>query len=197
MAACLLGLAAAGCTGCAISASVQSPARSATTAPASQAATSASPDPSASASPATVPPATSAGPVPPGTSARLPAGAFYVLAGRTLGSLNVWELGAGRAVTQLTHNRAGRGIDAFAASGAECLLVLGEGHRHIAGAEEHVQFRHPEGLGREQLVHRHAEALRALGIHLDGQLAGVGPEAGVRSRRDRSLRPRVTGVPEC
>ncbi len=123
MAACLLGLAAAGCTGCAISASVQSPARSATTAPASQAATSASPDPSASASPATVPPATSAGPVPPGTSARLPAGAFYVLAGRTLGSLNVWELGAGRAVTQLTHNRAGRGIDAFAASGAGIVLA--------------------------------------------------------------------------
>jgi hypothetical protein len=62
-------------------------------------------------------------PVPAGTAARLPAGAYYVLAGRTLGSLNVWELSPGRAVTQLTRNRAGHGVDAFAASDAGIVLA--------------------------------------------------------------------------
>jgi hypothetical protein len=62
-------------------------------------------------------------PVPAGTAARLPAGAYYVLAGRTQGSLNVWELSPGRAVTQLTRNRAGHGVDAFAASDAGIVLA--------------------------------------------------------------------------
>ncbi len=55
-------------------------------------------------------------PLPAGTAARLPAGAYYLLAGPGLGSLNVWEVGPGRTVTQVTHNRAGHGIDALAAS---------------------------------------------------------------------------------
>ena len=55
-------------------------------------------------------------PLPAGTAARLPAGAFYLLAGPDLSSLNVWEVGPGPTETQITHNRAGHGIDALAAS---------------------------------------------------------------------------------
>jgi hypothetical protein len=62
-------------------------------------------------------------PLPAGTAARLPAGAYYLLAGRTLGSLNVWEVGPGRAVAQLTHNRPGHGIDALAASAAGIIVA--------------------------------------------------------------------------
>ena len=123
MAACLLALAAAGCSGRAMSASVQSPAGSATSARASQSATAASPDPSASASPSTAAPGTSSQPLPGGTAAKLPAGAYYLLAGRTLRGLNVWEVSPGRAVTQLTHNQPGRGIDALAASSAGIVLA--------------------------------------------------------------------------
>ncbi len=61
--------------------------------------------------------------MPAGTAARLPAGAYYVLAGRSLGSQNVWELGPGQAITQLTHNRPGRGIDALAASDAGIIVA--------------------------------------------------------------------------
>ena len=106
-----------------MSASVQSSARSATSARASQSAPAASPDPSASASPSTAAPGTSSQPLPGGTAAKLPAGAYYLLAGRTLRGLNVWEVGPGRAVTQLTHNHPGRGIDALAASSAGIILA--------------------------------------------------------------------------
>ena len=61
--------------------------------------------------------------MPAGTAARLPAGAYYILAGRALGSLNVWELGPGQAVTKLTRNRAGHPIDALAASAAGIVLA--------------------------------------------------------------------------
>jgi hypothetical protein len=116
LAACLLALAAAGCSGRAVSASIQSPARSATSAPTTPVASTASPSPSASAAPGTAPSGTSGQPLPGGTAARLPGGAYYLLAGPGLGSLNVWEVGPGQAVTQVTHNRAGHGIDALAAS---------------------------------------------------------------------------------
>ena len=55
-------------------------------------------------------------PLPAGTAARLPAGAFYLLAGPDLSSLNVWEAGPGPTETQITRNRPGHGIDALAAS---------------------------------------------------------------------------------
>jgi hypothetical protein len=123
LAACLLALAAAGCTGRAVSASVQSPAGSAAPARTSPAASTASPNPSASAAPATGAPAIPGRPLPAGTAAKLPAGAYYLLAGRTLGSLNVWEVVPGRAVTQLTHNPPGHGIDALAASAAGIIVA--------------------------------------------------------------------------
>ena len=120
LAACLLALAAAGCSGRAVSATVQSPAGSGRTSPA---ASTASPNPSASAAPAAVASSVSARPVPAGTAAQLPAGAYYLLAGRSLGSLNVWQVGPGQAITQLTHDQAGHRIDALAASGAGIVLA--------------------------------------------------------------------------
>ena len=100
-----------------MSASVQSPARSAGGAP------SASPNPSASAAPKTAAPGLSARPLPGGTAGKLPDGVYYLLAGRTLGSLNVWEVRPGRAVTQLTRNSSGHGVDALAASDAGIVLA--------------------------------------------------------------------------
>ncbi|MGI8449318.1 MAG: hypothetical protein ACR2MP_19500 [Streptosporangiaceae bacterium] len=123
LAACLLALAAAGCTGRAVSASIQSPARSATSAPTTPVASTASPSPSASAAPATGTSAEPGRPLPAGTAARLAAGAFYLLAGPGLGSLNVWEAGSGRSVIQVTHNRAGHGIDALAASDSGIIVA--------------------------------------------------------------------------
>ncbi len=122
LAACLLALAAAGCTGRAISASTETPARSTGSARVSQAATTASPNPSASAAPASVASAVSARPLPAGTAGKLPAGAYYLLAGRSLSSLNAWEVSPGGAVTQLTHYPPGHGIDALAASGAGIIV---------------------------------------------------------------------------
>ena len=114
LAACLLAL-AAGCTGRAVPASIQSPARSATSGPVTPTST-ASPSPSASSAPVTVASAKRGRPLPAGTAGRLPAGAYYLLAGPDLSSLNVWEVGPGPTETQITHNRAGHGIDALAAS---------------------------------------------------------------------------------
>jgi hypothetical protein len=119
LAACLLALAAAGCTGRAISAGTTTPARSPRV---SQSATGASPDPSPSAAPAAVASAVSARPLPAGTAGNLPAGAYYLLAGRSLSSLNVWEVGPGGALTQLTHNPPGHGVDALAASSAGIIV---------------------------------------------------------------------------
>ena len=113
LAACLLALAAAGCTGRAISAGTVT--RSTGSARASQGA-SASPNPSPSPAPASVASAVSARPLPAGTAGKLPAGAYYLLAGRSLSSLNVWEVGPGGTLTQLTHNPPGHGVDALAAS---------------------------------------------------------------------------------
>jgi hypothetical protein len=55
-------------------------------------------------------------PLPARTAARLPPGAYYLLAGPGLGSLNVWEVGPDGTMTQVTRNRPGHGIDALAAS---------------------------------------------------------------------------------
>lgn len=138
LAACLLALAAAGCTGRAISASTDSPARSTRPASASASPASASPNPSASAAPASVTSESSARPLPAGTAGKLPAGTYYLLAGRSLRSLNVWEVGPGRALTQLTHNPSGHGIDAFAASAAGMVLAdAAEGADRLARWTRH------------------------------------------------------------
>ena len=122
LAACLLALAAAGCTGRAVSAGTETQARSTGSARASQSAGTASPNPSASPAPAAVASAVSARPLPAGTAGKLPAGAYYLLAGRSLSSLNVWEVGPGGALTQLTHAPPGHGIDALAASDAGIIV---------------------------------------------------------------------------
>jgi hypothetical protein len=122
LAACLLALAAAGCTGRAVAAGTETQSRSTGSAPVSQSAGTASPNPSASAAPAAVASAVSARPLPAGTAGKLPAGAYYLLAGRSLSSLNVWEVGPGGALTQLTHAPPGHGIDALAASDAGIIV---------------------------------------------------------------------------
>ena len=119
LAACLLALAAAGCTGRAIPAGPVTPARSGGSA---RAATTTAPNPSPSAAPASVASAVSDRPLPAGTAGNLPAGAYYLLAGRSLSSLNVWEVSPGGALSQLTHNPPGHGVDALAASGAGIIV---------------------------------------------------------------------------
>jgi hypothetical protein len=59
------------------------------------------------------------------TVRRLPGGAFYLLAGRDLSTLNVWEINPSGQQRQLTHNKRGSGIDALAASPAGILLADG------------------------------------------------------------------------
>ena len=108
------------------SVSVQSPAASTSSsgsadtssAPASSPSPSASPGPSQSA-------AAAAQPLPASSRRNLPAGVFYLLAGRGLASLNLWEVTTGGKERQLTHNRRGFGIDAFDASTAGIILADG------------------------------------------------------------------------
>jgi hypothetical protein len=50
---------------------------------------------------------------------------LYLLAGRGLGSLNLWQVTAGGRERRLTYNRRGFGIDAFDASGAGIILADG------------------------------------------------------------------------
>lgn len=174
LAACLLALAAAGCTGRAIPASVQSPARSPGTSQGT-----ASPDPSASASPSTEPPAASGRPLPAGTAARLPAGCYYLLAGWTLRGLNVWEVGPGQAVTQLTHNPPGRGVDALAASAAGIILAdASDGTDRLAQWTHHgpVWLRHRD---RGPYIRGSSPDLGA-----SGTVGYVTPPSGSGSRRD-------------
>lgn len=64
-------------------------------------------------------------PLPARTRRNLPAGVFYLLAGRGLGSLNLWQVTEGGRERQLTHNRRGSGIDAFDASTAGIILADG------------------------------------------------------------------------
>ena len=142
LAACLVALAAAGCSGRAVSASVQSPAR---TAGGSHAAPR-SPNPSASAAPGTAASALP-GPLSSGTTGKLPGGVYYLLAGRTLGSLNVWEVRPGHDVKQLTRNSSGHRVDALAASGAGIILAdAADGTDRLARWTRH---------GASWLRHRH------------------------------------------
>jgi hypothetical protein len=176
LAACLVALAAAGCTGCAISASIQSPARPAGT---GQASPSASPNPSASAAPGTVPPARSAQPLPGGTAGKLPGGVYYLLAGRTLSSLNVWEVRPGRDVTQLTRNSSGHGVDALAASAAG--IILGDS---ADGTDRLARWtRH----GPSWLRHRHQGPLingSSPDIRGNGTIGYVTPPSGSGAARN-------------
>jgi len=63
-------------------------------------------------------------PVPLGTLHRLPAGVFYVLAGRpNIYSANVWAITSSGREVQLTHNRVGFGISWMSASSAGIIMA--------------------------------------------------------------------------
>ena len=64
-------------------------------------------------------------PLPASTRRNLPAGVFYLLAGRGLTSLNLWQVTADGKERQLTRGRPGSGIDAFDASTAGIILADG------------------------------------------------------------------------
>jgi hypothetical protein len=120
----LLAALAAGCSSGVASVSVQSPAAS--TSSSGTADTSSAP--ASSAAPSSVPPQSrvaAAQPLPASTRRNLPPGVFYLLAGRGLASLNLWQVTATGRERQLTHNRRGFGIDAFDASTAGIILADG------------------------------------------------------------------------
>jgi hypothetical protein len=111
---CLLTGVAAGCSDGVEPDSAQTPAH-----PASSVSRATSPKPTATAGPSTV----RGTPLPARTMHRMPAGAFYLLAGRNLASLNVWQVVPGGREQQVTGSRRGLGIDAFAASRAGLILA--------------------------------------------------------------------------
>jgi hypothetical protein len=109
----LLGVMAAGCSGQAMTAISEPSAPSTPTVP-----SFASPDPSSTPSSPAQPP-----PLPAGTARQLPGGVLYLLAGRDLSNLNVWEVTPDGREKLLTRCRHGAGIDAFAASRAGLVLA--------------------------------------------------------------------------
>ena len=109
---------AAGCSGRALPASAQSPDPARSTAGGL-----ASPDPPATSTAS----ASASTPLPASTARQLPDGAFYLLAGRDLGSLNVWEVTPDGRERRLTRGRPGCGIDGFAASRAGIILAEAAG----------------------------------------------------------------------
>jgi hypothetical protein len=122
----LLAALAAGCSSGVASVSVQSP--TASTSSSGTADTSSAPD---SAAPSSVLPQSRVAatqPLPASTRRHLPPGVFYLLAGRGLASLNLWQVTAAGRERQLTHNRRGFGIDAFDASTAGIILADGTSH---------------------------------------------------------------------
>jgi hypothetical protein len=125
---CLLTAVAVGCSEGVISESAQSPAPSG--------AVTTTPDPAPSPAPTVA--ASVSQPLPAATVHRLPSGAFYLLAGPTLASLNVWQVGPGGQEQQLTANQRGYGIDAFAASRAGLILAeAAHGVDHLARWTRH------------------------------------------------------------
>ena len=131
-------------------------------------------------------------PLPAATAARLPAGAYYLLAGPGLNSLNVWEVGPGRTMTQITHNRAGHGIDALAAS--ESGIVVGDagnGTDRLARWTRHGPswLRHGQ---RGPLIAGSSPDIRG-----DGAIGYVTPPSGSGAHRDANFtiwtQPSFTG----
>lgn len=116
----LLAALAAGCSSGVASVSVQSPA--------GRTSSSGTADTSSAPVTSSVPPqstAAAAQPLPAVTRRHLPAGVFYLLAGRGLASLNLWQVTESGRERQLTHNRRGFGVDAFDASAAGIILADG------------------------------------------------------------------------
>ena len=121
----MLAAVAAGCSSGVASVRVQSPAAKTSSASTPSPQTGAStPSPSASPAPSHSP-LIAVQPLPANTRRNLPAGVFYLLAGRGLASLNLWQVTTGGRERQLTHNRRGFGIDAFDASAGGVILADG------------------------------------------------------------------------
>lgn len=122
---CLLAALAAGCSSDVASVSVRPPAASTSSSGSADtsSAPATSPSPSASSGPSRS--AVAAQPLPASTRRNLPAGVFYLLAGRGLASLNLWQVTTGGKERQLTHDQRGFGIDAFDASAAGIILADG------------------------------------------------------------------------
>jgi hypothetical protein len=121
---CLLAAMAAGCSSGVAPVSVQSPAASTSSSGSADTSSIPAGSPSPSASPAPTQ-STATQPLPASTRRNLPAGVFYLLAGRGLASLSLWQLTASGRERQLTHNRPGFGVDAFDASAGGIILADG------------------------------------------------------------------------
>lgn len=128
IAVCALTALAAGCSGRASPASAQSPVPSSPIVRTFQ-----TPVPSASS-----PAGAGGAPLPAGTTRQLPSGTFYLLAGRDLRSLSIWEVAADGREQLLARGRPGYGIDAFAASRAGIVLAEAAGGvDHLARLTSH------------------------------------------------------------
>ncbi len=178
---CLLAAAAAGCSTGAASVSVQSPVP-ARPSPSGQGSgpgpRSATPHPSASAAPSLSAVPASAQPLPTSTRRGLPAGVFYLLAGRGLTSLNLWQVTAGGRERQLTRDRGGYGIDAFDASAGGIILADG-----TSNGDDLARLT-PRG---PLMLHKTGPGLGLLrgsspDIRNDGTIGYVTPPAGPGSR---------------
>jgi len=113
-------------------------------------------------------------PVPVETLNRLPAGVFYLLAGRqNIYSANIWEVTpAGREV-QLTHNRVGLGVSWFSASPAGIVMAdASNGADELAKLTAHGPQWLPVGQAREPEIGGQAPA-----IDPSGQITYVVPPA--------------------
>ena len=157
----LLGLLAAGCSGQAMSA-ITGP-----SAPASPSVHSfASPDPSTTPGSSAQPP-----PLPSSTVRQLPGGVFYLLAGRDLGSLNVWEITPDGRERLLTRCHRGAGIDAFAASRAGIVLAqAGHGMDDLARLTSRGPAWLSAGRHHDLVLHGSSPAIRG-----DGTIGYVTP----------------------
>jgi hypothetical protein len=118
VAVCVLTAMAAGCSGRASPASALSPVPSSSIVPTFRTPAPSTPAPAG---------AGSGVPLPASTARQLPGGTFYLLAGRDLGSLNIWEVTPDGREQLLTRGRPGYGIDAFAASRAGIILAEAAG----------------------------------------------------------------------
>ncbi len=122
-------------------------------------------------------------PLPAATRRNLPAGVFYLLAGKGLASLNVWEVTAGGRERQLTHNRRGSGIDAFDASSAGIIVADGTSSGDdLARLTPHGPALLRQTSGRLALLQGSSPDIRN-----DGTIGYVTPPARQGSRTGRNF----------
>lgn len=113
-------------------------------------------------------------PVPPATLKRLPAGVFYMLAGRpNMYSANIWEVTSTAGEVQLTHNRASFGVSWFSASRAGIVMAdASNGADELAKLTAHGPQWLPVGHARQPEIGGQAPAIAP-----DGEITYVVPPA--------------------